>query len=157
MTVTVTMPVAQVVTVTQGTPQAVVVSAGSPGAAGTPGAPGAPGDPGAPGTPGTQIYTGANAYDAGLLAAVRTGDLFVYDDGGAHPGWLYRWNGTDWDYAGNLKGQQGDPGSPGDPGPAGPANLAIGTTAPTPATGAQVLWLQDLGGGDWTFNLVTGD
>ena len=35
-------------------------------------------------------------------------------------------------------------------------NLIIGTTTPTPATGAKVLWL-DTTGGNLTLNLVTGD
>ena len=35
-------------------------------------------------------------------------------------------------------------------------NLIIGTTTPTPATGAKVLWL-DTTGGNLTLNLVTGE
>ena len=39
----------------------------------------------------------------------------------------------------------------------GATNLVIGTVQPTPATGQQVFWVQDLGNGNWTFNVVTGD
>lgn len=35
--------------------------------------------------------------------------------------------------------------------------VVVGTVQPTPPPGAQVLWMQDLGGGDWTLNIVTGD
>ena len=102
--------------------------AGATGAASTvPGPKGDDGATGPQGAVGTQLYTGANAYDAGLLAAVRLGDLFMYNDGGAHPGWLYRWNGADWNYAGNLKGPQGDQGIPGQPVVSGdPATIEAG-------------------------------
>ena len=39
----------------------------------------------------------------------------------------------------------------------GATNLVIGTVRPTPPTGQQVFWVQDLGNGNWTFNVVTGD
>lgn len=39
----------------------------------------------------------------------------------------------------------------------GATNLVIGTVQPTPPTGQQVFWVQDLGNGNWTFNVVTGD
>lgn len=54
------------------------------------------------------------------------------------------------------QGTQGIQGIQGVQGVAGPANLVIGTSAPSPATGAQVLWL-DTTGGNVTLNLVTGD
>jgi hypothetical protein len=55
-----------------------------------------------------------------------------------------------------LQGIQGEQGIQGTQGQAGPANLVIGTSTPTPATGAQVLWV-DTTGGNVTLNLVTGD
>lgn len=70
-----------------------------------------------------------------------------------------------------IKGDTGDVGPQGPQGiqgPAGPTgaagadgadaenNLIIGTSAPTPAVGAKVLWL-DTTGGNITLNLVTGD
>lgn len=39
----------------------------------------------------------------------------------------------------------------------GATNLVIDTVQPTPPTGQQVFWVQDLGNGNWTFNVVTGD
>jgi len=36
-------------------------------------------------------------------------------------------------------------------------NVVIGSVAPTPSTGAKALWVQDLGGGNWTLNVVAGD
>ena len=59
------------------------------------------------------LYTGTDAYAVELLAVVRTGDYFMYNDGGAHPGWLYRWDGAAWVYAANLKGADGSGGAGG--------------------------------------------
>lgn len=39
----------------------------------------------------------------------------------------------------------------------GGGNVSIGAVAPTPATGEKALWVQDLGAGKWTLNVVTGD
>ena len=50
------------------------------------------------------------------------------------------------------QGPKGDKGDAGDPA----TNLVIGTSAPTPAVGEKVLWL-DTTGGNITLNLVTGD
>lgn len=60
-----------------------------------------------------------------------------------------------------IQGEQGPQGIQGPQGPAGPDGakgdgVVIGTIAPTPATGEQVLWV-DTTGGNVTLNLVTGD
>lgn len=54
-----------------------------------------------------------------------------------------------------LKGDKGDDGEQGIQGVPG-VGVAIGSSAPTPATGVQVLWV-DTTGGNVTLNLVTGD
>lgn len=118
----------------------------SGGTQGPPGEQGSPGVQGNPGPAGTLTYIGSNAYDSAMLAAVRIGDLFMYNDGGDHPGWMYRWNGTDWDYAANLKGPTGASGS------AGIVTGVPATVAAALATGESRIVLDSSG----ALSLVTG-
>ncbi len=53
-------------------------------------------------------YVGSDAFASGILSVVQTGDRFSYNDGGAHPGWTYDWNGTTWAYVMNLRGSPTD-------------------------------------------------
>lgn len=67
-----------------------------------------PGSAPTPVTPPLAFYSGSNPFDEALISQVHSGDLFMYDQSGSHPGWLYQWSDPQgdgnytWEYVADL-------------------------------------------------------
>lgn len=73
---------------------------------------------------GKSWFSGIGAPGSTTIPDAMTGDLYFQTS--PEFGAVYRYNGTVWQYQGNLKGSPGSPGSPGKPGPAGPIVDLVG-------------------------------
>lgn len=73
---------------------------------------------------GKSWFSGIGAPGSTTIPDAMTGDLYFQTS--PEFGAVYRYNGTVWQYQGNLKGSPGSTGSPGKPGPAGPIVDLVG-------------------------------